>query len=69
MEISENILKMIDGQERQKYAKKHGISSLINMYHGLHWNDAESERVYKICNDKGITWQEYYKIPKKQLFY
>lgn len=64
--VNESILQLIDGQERRKYAKKHGIGALINYYHGLPWDDDESEKVYKICNDKGITWEEYYGLkPKK----
>lgn len=63
------IMDLITGKERRKYAEKHGIGSLINMYHGLHWNDQESERVYGICNRKGITWQEYYKIDTKNLIF
>lgn len=69
MEISKIILEQINGEERQKYAQTHGVGSLINMYHGLPWNDTESERVYKICNDKGITWEEYYKIPKRVVLF
>lgn len=65
--VNEFILQMIEGKERRKYAKKHGVNSLVNMYHDLPWNDAESERVYKICNDKGITWEEYYGIKKKDI--
>lgn len=62
-------LDYIDGKERKKYAEKHGISSLINCYHGLPWNDKESESVYKICNEKGITWEKYYKLtPKNMIF-
>lgn len=67
--VNEELLKYIEGKERRKYAKKHGISSLINMYHGLPWNDAESERVYKICNNKGITWEKYYKIPNEKFLF
>lgn len=63
------ILKHIKGEERKKYALKHGPSALINFYHGLPWNDAESERVYKICNEKGITWEKYYGlVGNEQLF-
>lgn len=58
-------LQYIEGEERKKYAKKHGVNSLINYFHGLHWNDKESERVYGICNKRGITWQEYYEIGKR----
>ena len=66
----ENVFDLIDGKERRKYAETRGINSLINMYHGLPWNDDEAERVYKICNDKGITWEQYYNIDtsKKVLF-
>lgn len=60
-----NIYDEIKGKERRKYAEKHGIASLINMYHGLPWNDAESERVYGICNKRGITWEKYYGIKKE----
>lgn len=60
-EIIDNyILSTIKGSERKKYATTHGINSLINAYHGLPWNDREAERVYKICNEKGITWEQYY---------
>lgn len=69
MVTNDVILKMIEGKERKKYAMTHGIGSLINMYHGLPWNDEESERVYKICNDKGITWEEYYEIPEHDGIY
>lgn len=62
--VNQAILNYIDGDERKKYAKKHGISSLINYYHGLPWNDAESEKVYKICNERNITWEKYYGIKK-----
>lgn len=59
------ILDFIEGEERRKYAKNHGVDSLINYYHFLPWNDAESERVYGICNKKGITWEEYYGLTNK----
>ena len=62
-------LDVIDGKERKKYAITHGISSLINYYHGLPWNDAESERVYKVCNDKGITWEQYYDVKAGDVIY
>lgn len=62
-------LDYIDGKERRKYAEKHGISSLINYYHGLPWNDKESERVYKICNEKGITWEKHYNISLKKMLF
>lgn len=64
-----DLLQFIQGEERKKYAEKHGVGSLINAYHGLHWNDEESERVYKICNTKGITWEEYYKISNTSEIY
>lgn len=64
--VDEFVLSLIEGEERKKYAKTHGIASLINVFHGLPWNDSESERVYKICNDKKITWEEYYGINKKK---
>lgn len=67
--VDEFILDLIEGEERKKYAKKHGISSLINYFHYLPWNDEESERVYKICNEKGITWEEYYNIKNKDVVY
>ena len=63
------IFDLIEGEERKKYAKKHGINSLINYFHGLPWNNEESERVYKICNNKGITWEEYYNINVKNPIY
>lgn len=59
-------LEFITGKERREYAKKHGPNSLINMFHGLHWNDSESERVYAICNKKGITWEKYYGLDNSQ---
>lgn len=66
----ENVFDLIDGKERKKYAETRGINSLINMYHGLPWNDDEAERVYKICNDKGITWEQYYGIdPSKKVLF
>lgn len=64
-DMEEKDLDFIEGVERRKYAAKHGLSSLINMYHGLPWIGEEAERVYKICNDKGITWEEYYGIKNK----
>lgn len=67
--VDDYVLSLIKGEERRKYAKIHGLSSLINYFHGLPWNDEESERVYKICNDKGITWEQYYKVPKKEVIY
>lgn len=63
------IFDLIKGDERKKYAKKHGISSLLNYYHGLPWNDQESEKVYKICNDKNITWEKYYNFNKKNVLF
>lgn len=62
-------LDLIKGKERRRYAEKHGISSLINSFHGLPWNDKESERVYKICNNRNITWQEYYGVKNKEVIY
>lgn len=62
-------LSFIEGTERRKYAKIHGPGSLINYYHGLPWNDEESERVYKICNQKKITWEEFYKLKDKDLIF
>ena len=67
--VDEKILELVKGKERKKYARKHGISALINMYHDLPWNDAESERVYKICNQKKITWEEFYKLKDKDLIF
>ena len=67
--VNDIILSFIDGEERRKYAATHGVSSLINYFHGLPWNDEESERVYKICNDRGITWEHYYNIPKKEVIF
>ena len=67
--MEKEIIDLIEGKERQKYAMKHGVSSLINLFHCLPWNDDESERVYKICNDKGITWEQYYGIKKKNVLY
>lgn len=64
--MENEILMLIEGKERRAYAKEHGVESLINMFHGLPWNDSESERVYAICNKKKITWQEYYKIKEKK---
>lgn len=63
--VDEFVLSLIEGENRREYARKHGISSLINYFHYLPWNDEESERVYKICNEKNITWEEYYKLSKK----
>ena len=63
--MDEKDLMFIEGEQRRKYAAKHGISSLINMYHGMPWNDEKSEQVYKICNDKNITWEQYYGIKDK----
>jgi len=57
-----SIFDFIEGKERKKYAENHGPGSLINMYHGLPWKGKESEKIYKICNEKGITWEQYYKI-------
>lgn len=65
----DEILNLVDGKERRKYAKTHGCGSLINMYHGLPWNDAESERVYKICNQQKITWEDYYRIHRPNVIY
>lgn len=62
-------LEYIDGKERKKYAEKHGVSSLINYYHGLPWNDEKSEKVYAICNEKNITWQQYYGIKEGDYIY
>lgn len=67
--MDKEILNLIEGTERRKYAEKHGLSSLINMFHFLPWNDAESERVYKICNEKGITWEKYYGLKKDNLIF
>lgn len=61
--------KIIVGDQRKKYAKRHGIDSLINAFHGLPWNDKESERVYKICNDRGITWEQFYGIKSHEVIY
>lgn len=60
-----SIYDYIEGEQRKKYAKKHGPGSLINNYHNLPWKGPEAERVYKICNEKGITWQKYYGIKEK----
>ena len=42
--------------ERKKYAQVHGIDSLPNRFNNNFWND---EDMFKKCNEKGITWQEY----------
>lgn len=63
-----NIYDYIEGKERKRYAKKYGCDSLINYFHGLPWNDEESERVYKICLDEGITWEDFYGISKNNNF-
>lgn len=63
--VDDKLLDLIEGKHRKEYAKKHGINSLINMFHGLPWNNDESEKVYEICNKKGITWEEYYNISIK----
>ena len=60
--VDDRILALIEGEEKRKYIMTHGLYSAINAFHGLPWNDEEAERVYKICNEKGITWQEYYGI-------
>lgn len=52
--------------EKRKYVKKHGLSSPINCFHGLPWDNEESERVYKICNERNITWEEYYHIKDEE---
>ena len=52
--------------ERRKYIVKHGLDSPMNYFDGIHWNDEESEKVYKICNEAGITWEEYYGINKDE---
>ena len=63
--VDDNLLDILGIKgERRKYAQKYGIDALINYFHGFHWNDEESERVYKICNEKGITWEDYYGIDK-----
>lgn len=67
--VDDAVLSLITGKERKKYAKKHGISSLINFYHGLPWIGAESERVYAICNQKNITWEEYYGVKSNGYIY
>ena len=58
-------LSLIDGEERKKYAKKHGIGSLINLYHGLPWDDNESEKIYKY----GITWEQYYNFKSDSVIF
>ena len=63
--MEEKDLDFIEGDERRKYAAKHGLSSLINMYHGMPWKGEEAEKVYKICNDKGIPQEEYYGIKNR----
>lgn len=60
------LIEVIEGEERKKYAKRHGVSSLINYYHFLPWKGKEAERIYKICNQKGITWEEYYGLTDKK---
>ena len=50
--------------EKRKYVKKHGLGSSIWSFCGLDCSPEEAERVYKICNDKGITWEEYYHVKK-----
>lgn len=62
-------LSLIDGEERKKYAKKHGIGSLINLYHGLPWDDNESEKIYKYCNEHGITWEQYYNFKSDSVIF
>lgn len=65
----EDILVFIEGKERRKYAKKHGISSLINYFHGLPWKGEKAEKIYKICNDQNIKWEEYYNTSTKGKIY
>ena len=60
--MEEKDLDFIERDVRRKYIAKHGLSSPINMYHGMPWKGERAEKVYKICNDKGITWEEYYGI-------
>lgn len=49
--------------ERRIYAKKYGISALADPLSNRHWND---EEMYKICNERGITWQEYFRKSEKK---
>lgn len=49
--------------ERRKYAKKRGIEALADPLTNRHWND---EEMYRICNEKGITWQEYFGMSEKK---
>lgn len=67
--VTKTELELIKGKERRKYAKTHGIDKLINIYHGLPWNDEKAEKVYKICNDKNISWEEYYGIKERDLIH
>lgn len=67
--VTKTQLQLIKGKERQKYAQKHGIDKLINIYHGLPWNDEKSEKVYKICNEQNISWEQYYGIKKHNLIH
>ena len=65
--VTDEILDLLElTGEKRKYAKQHGLDALIGAFQGLPWNDEEAERVYKICNEKGITWQEYYGVKEKK---
>lgn len=63
------VIDFVEGKYRQQYAKKHGLNSLINYFHDLPWNDEESERVYKLCLEKDITWEKYYGYAPKNVIY
>ncbi len=60
------LVDIIEGEERRKYAAKHGIYSLMYTFLTKR-NDEESEKIYKICNEKGITWEEYLGIDPEKM--
>lgn len=58
----EQILDLIKQPYRRKYAEKHGIESLMNIFDTCHWKDAKAEEIYKYCLDNNIKWEKYLKI-------
>lgn len=59
-----DIYEIIEGNYRKEYAQKHGIDSLMNCFDTAHWNDEESEKMYKKCLDNNTTWDTYLKTTK-----
>ena len=57
----EDLIGVVEGEEARKYAVKHGLYSLMSTFLSNRSLE-ETEKIYKACNEKGITWEKYFGI-------